>query len=724
MATGKMGEVIRHLRRTVLLRDGAGLTDGQLLERFVSGREEAALEALVKRHSPMVWGVCRRTLRNTHDAEDAFQATFLVLIRKAASVVPKEMVGNWLYGVAHQTAQNVRATGARRRKRERQVTDMPEPVTQYDNLWHDLQPLLDQELSRLPDKYRAAIVLCDLEGKTRKEAARQLGLVEGTMASRLARARTMLAKRLARDGLGASGGTLAAVVSQNAASASAPPLVVSSTIKAVSLVAAGKLATGVISAKVVAVAEGVVKAMLLTKLTMIATVVLLIVLTSVGLATLAEGEIEPREIARGTRKEVVRFQALAAQNPSNAKTTNVAGSNKNADKSIYLVRVPSPLDAVVEFIGTEIKEGEMVPPEKLISALTDGAMRKYRRLEKGDAVEEGQLLMRMDDRKLRADLALTKLKVKQSQADSAGAKAIAEEADSKFKTADLIDRKHAGTPEDWRSARLTRDKMYFDSISKKEVASLAEAELRQVQTLIELHDIRSKVSGVIANIKKLPGDTARRFETVLEIEIKEKDRYPRSKKNRDDSSRVDLIASQLDGIVQLIGTEIKAGEEVSPDELISNPKGGGTKRFRRLRPGDVVENRQLLAKLDDRLARINLTVKERKLSFSKAESDGVKAILDEAEFKVKVAEKLYSKNTISIEELRAARAIRDKMTTEFISKYEAASQAAADVRIAQMLLEQHEIRSQVSGVIRTIYKYPGEGVGKSETVFEIQIKAK
>ena len=201
MATSKMGEVIRHLRRTVLLRDGAGLTDGQLLERFVSGREEAALEALVKRHSAMVWGVCCRILRNNHDAEDAFQTTFLVLVRKAASVVPKEMVGNWLYGVAHQTALNARATAARRRKRERQVTDMPEPATQCNNLWYDLQPLLDQELSRLPDKYRAAIVLCDLEGKTRKEAARQLGLVEGTLASRLARARTMLAKRLARHGL-------------------------------------------------------------------------------------------------------------------------------------------------------------------------------------------------------------------------------------------------------------------------------------------------------------------------------------------------------------------------------------------------------------------------------------------------------------------------------------------------------------------------------------------
>ena len=161
-------------------------------------------------------------LGNYHDAEDAFQATFLVLVRKAASIVPREMVGNWLYGVAHQTALKARATAAKRKGRERQVTDMPEPAVAGQDLWPDLQPLLDQELSRLPDKYRAVIVLCDLEGKTRKEAARQLGVPEGTVASRLARARAMLAKRLARRGVTVSGGALAAVLSEKAASAGVP----------------------------------------------------------------------------------------------------------------------------------------------------------------------------------------------------------------------------------------------------------------------------------------------------------------------------------------------------------------------------------------------------------------------------------------------------------------------------------------------------------------------
>src|SRR6516165_5205966 len=189
MATNQMSEVILHLRSAVLLRDGAGLTDGQLLDDFISRRDEAALAALIVRHGPMVWGVCYRTLRNHQDAEDAFQATFLVLVHKAASIVPREMVANWLYGVARQTALKARATAAKRKGRERQVKQMPELAAVEPDLWRDLQTLLDEELSRLPDKYRVVVVLCDLDGKTRTEVAGQLGLPEGTVASRLARAR-------------------------------------------------------------------------------------------------------------------------------------------------------------------------------------------------------------------------------------------------------------------------------------------------------------------------------------------------------------------------------------------------------------------------------------------------------------------------------------------------------------------------------------------------------
>jgi hypothetical protein len=165
---------------------------------------------------------------------------------------------------------------------------MPEPeAMEHQDLWPALQPLLDEELSRLPDKYRVAIVLCDLEGKTRKEAAGQLGVPDGTLAARLARARTMLAKRLARHGLAVSGGMLAPVLAQKAASAAAPAAVMTSTIKAVTSVAAGQAAvTGLVSANVVALTEGVLRTMLLTKLKVGTAVVLALGIACYGIGSL------------------------------------------------------------------------------------------------------------------------------------------------------------------------------------------------------------------------------------------------------------------------------------------------------------------------------------------------------------------------------------------------------------------------------------------------------
>jgi RNA polymerase sigma factor (sigma-70 family) len=282
MATNPMSEFIQHVRRAALLRDGAGLTDEELLKDFLSRREEAALGALVRRHGPLVWGVCRRVLRSYHDAEDAFQATFLVLVRKAASIAAPELLANWLYRVAYQTALNARATAARRKERERQLTEMPEPEVVPHDLWHDLRPLLDEALSRLPDKYRAVIILCDLEARTRREAARQLGVPEGTVAGRLARARAMLAKRLTRHGLATAGGAMAVGLAQDVASAGVPIAVVSNTIKAATAFAAGPgAAGGVIAPEVAALTQGVLKAMLWSKLK-VATAVLLGVLACAG----------------------------------------------------------------------------------------------------------------------------------------------------------------------------------------------------------------------------------------------------------------------------------------------------------------------------------------------------------------------------------------------------------------------------------------------------------
>jgi RNA polymerase sigma factor (sigma-70 family) len=235
----------------------------------------------------MVWGVCRRLLDH-HDAEDAFQATFLVLVRKASSV-RGQAVANWLYGVARQTAVRLRATAAKRGRRETQVVNMPEP-TVPEVRDAELQVAVDEELSRLPDHYRGVAVLCDLEGMTRKEAARQLGIPEGSVASRLARARALLAKRLARRGVVFSSGSVAALLSAESAFSSAPPSLVASTIQAAGLLAAGQ-AAGTVSGKVAALTDGVVKAMFVTKIKSVLAVVLVAGLAlggtglGVGLAT-------------------------------------------------------------------------------------------------------------------------------------------------------------------------------------------------------------------------------------------------------------------------------------------------------------------------------------------------------------------------------------------------------------------------------------------------------
>jgi RNA polymerase sigma factor (sigma-70 family) len=282
MAMGQKSKILPQLRKMVSGGDEVGASDAQLLARFIDLRDEVAFTTLVRRHGPLVLGVCRRVLRSEHDAEDAFQASFLVLVRKAASLRSRELLANWLFGVAYKTALKARALAARRRARETQVTDMPEPEDHsQEHLWQELQPLLDQELSRLPDKYRIPVLLCELQGKTRKEAARQLGLAEGTLSSRLARARTMLAKRLARHGLAVSSAALGPVLAQNGASASVPVPLAASTSKAAGLLAAGQaLTASAVSPNVVALTEGVVKTMFLTRLQTIT--VVLVLLAAVG----------------------------------------------------------------------------------------------------------------------------------------------------------------------------------------------------------------------------------------------------------------------------------------------------------------------------------------------------------------------------------------------------------------------------------------------------------
>ncbi len=326
---------------------GAGtlgvLSDGQLLDRFIARRDEPAFEALVLRHSPMVWGVCRRVLRNHHDAEDAFQATFLVLARKASSVLPREMVANWLYGVACQTALKARTVTARRHAREKQVMEMPEPEAVVHAERDELIPLLDQELSRLPDKYRMPIVLCDLEGKTHRDAAFQLGWPIGTLSGRLSRARGLLRKsRPERRGLILPAGSLAAILSDRA-SAYVSAAVVSSTVRAAGLIATGRAVTsGLVSARVVTLSEQVLKAMLLTRLKVLAAV-LAITAATAGLA----------------------FQTHGSEPAGPPHATDLAGIVFVAQQSNETAPKPKDARATAEAFATALSEGKLKEAARL-----------------------------------------------------------------------------------------------------------------------------------------------------------------------------------------------------------------------------------------------------------------------------------------------------------------------------------------------------------------------
>src|SRR5262245_50969512 len=221
MANESLDNAIRQLRRLALPQGDGGLSDAQLLERFVAQRDEAAFEVLLWRHGPMVLNLCRRVLHEAHASEDAFQATFLVFVKKARSIGKGQAVGSWLYKVAYRVALHARAL-ARKQAAHRLPAADSAVLAQADAagefLWRDLRPLLDEEVNRLPEKYRSPIILCDLDGMTHAEAAKELGCPQGTVSVRLMRARERLRSRLVRRGMALSAGAVGAVLCENAAS--------------------------------------------------------------------------------------------------------------------------------------------------------------------------------------------------------------------------------------------------------------------------------------------------------------------------------------------------------------------------------------------------------------------------------------------------------------------------------------------------------------------------
>jgi RNA polymerase sigma factor (sigma-70 family) len=266
MANGNLGVVFRQFERLFAAGSVAGLTEGQLVERFARQGDEAAFEAIVARHGPMVLGICRRVLRDPGDVEDAFQATFLVLVRKAGSLRRRDLLGNWLFGVASRVALRARAVAARRQAAEGSsaAIEPTAPASGEDpgaSADRECRAILHEELGRLPAKYRSPVLLCYLEGLSHEEAARQLGWPLGTVKGRLARARELLRRRLTRRGVALPASAVAAAIARQA-EAAVPAALVESTVGAALALGAGRtLAAGAVARNVVTLVKGVTHAM-------------------------------------------------------------------------------------------------------------------------------------------------------------------------------------------------------------------------------------------------------------------------------------------------------------------------------------------------------------------------------------------------------------------------------------------------------------------------------
>ncbi len=311
MPGGPAREALRDLRTLFHFGVVGDASDGQLLDRFVARRDEGAEEAfamLVRRHGAMVFGVCRRVLSSSHEAEDAFQATFLVLARKAATIASRETLASWLYGVALRTAKDARSRTLRRRAKEEALNQLRLIHAPGENPAEELRAILDEELGRLPARLRSPVLLCELGAVSRQEAAKRLGIPEGTLSSRLARAKVLLRERLTRRGLGLSTALLTAGLVSEAQAAVVPHELAEITIRAATLVAAGCSLTGLVAASVHSLTEEVCQAMLFTKLKGIVFGLVTVGAVTTGAIVLAQVPFDQQQNQNGSNSSATRSE--------------------------------------------------------------------------------------------------------------------------------------------------------------------------------------------------------------------------------------------------------------------------------------------------------------------------------------------------------------------------------------------------------------------------------
>ncbi len=413
MASEQFAVVGRQLGRLLQSGTVAGLSEGQLLDRFVTRRDDAAFEAIVARHGPMVQGVCRGILRDPNDVDDAFQATFLILVRKAAELKQQELLANWLYGVAYRVARRARGQAMKRSHADAVAIDPADPdAASLDDL--DIRPLIHEELSRLPESYRAAVVLCYLEGQTHEAAATQLGWPIGTVKGRLARAKDMLRARLTRKGLAVSTAGLALALAKETRAAVPDALVQTTTNTALTAASAG-LAASTISPHIASLAGGVLQTMAPMKLKYVAMLAVAGLLSASGVSAY---QFAPN-------------QGKVAKPKANTPTTTTAVDGK---KSPERLRVEEKLKLIDSILDAGKREMLVMPtgPAEGVTPFQHtwdtrrmavlGELNRIRQQEEGDDFEVNEARRKLE--KARQDEANGKIGPNQVESNAIGKMAL------------------------------------------------------------------------------------------------------------------------------------------------------------------------------------------------------------------------------------------------------------------------------------------------------------
>jgi RNA polymerase sigma factor (sigma-70 family) len=652
----------------------------------------------------MVHGVCRRLLRRAEDAEDAFQATFLTLVRKAATIRQGASLGAWLYQVAYRVALRARA----------RITPDDGPVAEPQTSatceavdWQDLGPVLDEEVRRLPARYRDSVILCYLEGRTHAEAARELRCPKGTVAIRLSRARKLLQARLSRRGITLGSG-LPFVKP-------APPALVSRTLRT----ACG----GSVRVQVSALTDGAIRAMSLTRLKAIGVLVAAASLLVAGIgvrsraapqSAIARSNAPPRAADPDERKTIVRVPALRDGQISLVGTEVAPGENVPAARRTA-VRVADLFVAVRD--GEVIAEGEIkVTDKKRWRRWHEGAplvppgimlqrtIKECKRLQVGDEVKAGQLVGFLDPALPLGEIAVKIAALEAAQSAARVSMKTSVEADRRVAMFEGV-RKPPGavSEDDYKEAKLVADRCREQSTADRAAVARAQQELIQATNILRMHEIRSPVAGVIASIDKEPGDPVKVLDTVVKVSTP-RGTAPARVGTAEEKERI--VRGLRDGV--LLGYGPASGKNTQP-----------------LHEGDTVEAGALIARLDDSVARDDIALKESQVQANEATCRASIKVKEEAERRVAAMESSRRKVPGSVAEVDYQDAIlaAGRRCEEEIASQARVKVAQAELERAKIALRTFEIRSPARGIVREFLKVPGEAVRSGEPLIRLAVPA-